>query len=130
MMKTAAFISSALVLIAQQPAAIQGVLTDSSGAAIPGVAVSLSGAGIQKTVQTAFDGSYSFPGLSFPGFTTGDYTLKVDYAGLEEFEERVTAQAGRTLQVPIQLRSRVSTKAVTVTGDRGPELSLDPSGIT
>src|SRR5205823_4192747 len=104
-----------------QPAAIEGVLTDASGGAIPVATVSLSGTNLQKTVQTPADGSYSFTGLP-----RGEYTLKVDYPGFETFEKQVTAEVGKTLQVPIQLRLRVSTQAVTVTGDRGPELSVDP----
>jgi hypothetical protein len=108
-------------LAAIQAAAIQGVLTDSSGAVIPGVTVSLSGAGIRKTAQSSDNGSYSFAGL-----TAGNYTLTVDYPGLERFEKRVAVKAGQTLQFPIQLRLQVSTRAVTVTGDRGPELTLDP----
>jgi hypothetical protein len=123
---TIALILPGLTLRAQPPAAIQagtiqGTLTDSSGAVIPGVTVSLSGAGIRKTAQSSDNGSYSFAGL-----TAGNYTLTVDYPGLERFEKRVAVKTGQTLQFPIQLRLRVSTQEVTVTGDRGPELTLDP----
>ena len=64
------FLFAALALLVQLPAAIRGVLTDASGALIPGAAVSLSGPDVQKTVQTAADGSFSFQGLA-----AGDYTL-------------------------------------------------------
>ncbi len=115
------FIISALALIAQQPASIQGVLTDTSGAAIPGATVSLSGPNTQKTVQTAADGTYSFPALA-----AADYTLTVIYPGFETVEKHVTTAAGTTLQLPVQLRLQVSTDAVNVNSEPGPELSLDP----
>jgi len=113
MLNTFAIVFSLLVQTVQQPATIQGFLTDASGAVIPAAAISLSGGNVRKTVQTAADGSYSFPGLP-----PGNYALKVDYPGLEAFENSVTIEAGKTLQFPIQLRPRVSTQAVTVTGDR------------
>jgi hypothetical protein len=117
-----AFICSALFFLVQQPAAIHGVLTDSSGAVIPAATISLSGGSVQRSVQTAADGSYSFPGLP-----PGDYTLKVDHPGLEGFATNARVEAGKALQVPIQLRPRVSTQVVTVTGDAASELSVDPA---
>ena len=120
MLNTFAIVFSLLVQTVQQPATIQGFLTDASGAVIPAAAISLSGGNVRKTVQTAADGSYSFLGLP-----PGNYALKVDYPGLEAFENSVTIEAGKTLQFPIQLRPRVSTQAVTVTGDRQAALSLD-----
>src|SRR5438128_2128180 len=100
---------------------IHGVLTDASGAVIPGATVSLSAANFQKSVETAMDGSYSFPGLA-----AGDYTLNVSYPGLESFSKRVRVDQGKALQVTIQLRPEVLTQAVTVTGERDPALGLDP----
>src|ERR1700686_2070083 len=102
MMRYAVGIIFALALMAQEPATIQGVLTDASGAAIPAATVSLSGANIKTAAQTAPDGTWSFNVL-----TAGDYTLKVDTPGLEPFERRVQAEAGKTLRVPIQLRLRI-----------------------
>ena len=55
------------------------------------------------------------------------HTEGVDYPGLEAFEVHATAEAGKTLQVPIQLKLRVASQEVTVTEDRGPEVSTDPS---
>lgn len=114
----------ATILDAQQPGTIQGMLTDSAGSALAGVPVSLAGEDLQRTAQTEADGSYAFSALA-----GGSFTLKVDAPGLESFERRVTVAPGQTIRVPIQLRLRVATQSVTVTGDRGPELSLD-SGAT
>jgi len=116
---------SVLTSLAQQPAAIQGTVTDSSGAVIPGVTVSLTGEKAQRAVETAGDGTYAFNGLA-----AGDYTLKVDHPGLESFEQRITVVAGRMVQFPIQLRLRIATQSVTVTGAQDPELSLDPGEST
>jgi hypothetical protein len=105
----------------QQQGSIQGVLTDSSGAALAGVTVSLASEGLRRSVQTAADGRFALQGLS-----GNSYVLKIDSPGLEGFEQRVTVAPGEITRVPIQLRLRVATQAVTVTSDRGPELSLDP----
>ncbi|HEY2382768.1 MAG TPA: carboxypeptidase regulatory-like domain-containing protein [Terriglobia bacterium] len=115
------FIFAALALLAQLPAAIHGVLTDASGALIPGAAVSLSGPEVQKTVQTAADGSYSFQGLA-----AGDYTLRVSFPDLESFEKRLHIEAGTTSENAIQLRPRVLTQAVTVTEEAGAEIGVEP----
>jgi len=64
--------------------------------------------------------------LTPPALPTADYTLTVSYPGFETLVKRVTAAAGTTLQLPVQLRLQISTEAVNVNGERGPELSLDP----
>lgn len=104
---------------AQRSAQIYGVLTDSSGAVIPSAMVVLAGGGGNRSVRTAADGSYLFSGLS-----SGAYTLKVNFPGLEAFERRVSVEAGKPTAVAIQLRPEPLTQSVTVT-DRETELSLD-----
>src|SRR5579862_6668864 len=113
------FLFAALALLAQLPAAIHGVLTDASGALIPGAAVSLSGPDVQKTVQTAADGSYLFQGLA-----AGDYMLRVRVPDLEPFEKRVHIEAGTTSENTIRLRPQVQTQAVTVTEEAGAEIGI------
>lgn len=115
------FLFAALALLVQLPAAIHGVLTDASGALIPGAAVSLSGPDVQKTVQTAADGSYSFQGLA-----AGDYTLRVQFPDLEPFEKRVHVEAGTTSENAIRLRPQVVTQALTVTEEAGGEIGVEP----
>jgi hypothetical protein len=119
--KALLLVGAAASMLAQQPVAIQGVLTDSSGGPIPAATISISGPNVQKSVQTGADGSYSFAGLAAAG-----YQVRVAYPGFEDFNKPVTVEAGRTLELPIQLALQVSNQAVTVTGDRGPELSIDP----
>jgi len=58
-----AFLLASGFLIAQQPAIVEGVLTDPSGAAIPAVTIFLSGTTSQRSVQTGSDGAYAFNGL-------------------------------------------------------------------
>ena len=109
-----------LILPAQQPAMIHGVVSDATGAVIPAATVALSGANFQRTGLTQDDGSYSFPGL-----TAGNYTLKVSYPGFEAFEQRVKADSGRTLLIGVRLVPETLTQSLTVTEDHGPELSLE-----
>ena len=42
---------------------IRGVMTDDSGAIIPAAKVAISGNGVNRTVQTQSDGSYTVVGL-------------------------------------------------------------------
>src|SRR5262245_27861036 len=111
---------SFFMLLPPQDAEIRGVASDVSGAVIPAATVSLSGANVQRTTQTQADGTFSFRALA-----TGDYTLKSNYLGFEAFEDHVSAISGLKLLMAIRLRPQVITQALTVTEDRGTELSLD-----
>src|ERR1035441_4869522 len=91
---------------------LRGVLTDDSGALIPAATVSIAGTGVQKSVPTQNDGSYSFPGL-----LTGQYTVRVTFPGFTPFERVVTISAGSTLQLPIQMKVGAAEKQE-VTVDR------------
>jgi hypothetical protein len=106
----------------QTTGTLRGVLTDDSGAIIPGATVSLTGTGVQKSVPTQNDGSYSFPGL-----LTGQYTVQVTFSGFAPFERVVAISAGSTLQLPIQMKvSAAEKQEVTVQGEAGPSLSVEP----
>ena len=108
---------------AQQPtASLHGTLTDSSGAIIPAASIALSGANAQKSTQTLADGTYTFSGLA-----EGDYKVSVKWPGFATFEHPVTIHPGIAEQFPIQLVPSAGNQEVTVTADRGPEISVDPS---
>src|SRR5580692_10830965 len=121
------FICTAAALLAQQPSAsLHGILTDSSGAIIPTATIALSGPNTQKaaqkSTQTLADGSYTFSSLA-----EGDYKISVTWPGFAVFEHPVTIHPGVAEQLPIQLTPATATQEVTVTADRGPEISVDPS---
>jgi hypothetical protein len=98
-MRTLALILAAMPVAAQQtPATLRGVLTDTSGAVIPAATVSLTAGNTRKTATTQTDGSYTFAGLA-----PGDYAIKVEFPGFETFQKPVTVDAGRNVQLSIQL---------------------------
>ncbi len=115
-------LTSVAALMAQQPASLRGILTDSSGAVIPAVTVAITGDGAKKTAQTQTDGSYVFPNLA-----QGDYKVAVTYPGFVAFEHSVTIQPGVAAQLAIQLVPGGGKQEVSVTEDRGPEVTVDPS---
>ena len=106
----------------QTTGTLRGVLTDDSGAIIPAATVSIASSGMQKSVRTQGDGSYMFAGL-----LTGQYTVRVTFPGFAPFERVVAIAAGSTLQLPIQMKvSAAEKQEVTVQGEAGPSLSVEP----
>ncbi|HUB35114.1 MAG TPA: TonB-dependent receptor [Bryobacteraceae bacterium] len=100
---------------------LRGVLTDDSGAVIPAASVSVNGNGGPRTSQTQADGTYTFSGLA-----PGQYTVHVAYPGFANVDKAVTVSAGGTVQVPIQLSIVAEKQEVTVAGESGPMVSVDP----
>jgi len=72
-----------LPLIAQDRAAINGTITDPSGAPIAGATVELKSAanGFHRTIMTGTDGIYEFPSLA-----VGAYTVSVTKDGFKPYE--------------------------------------------
>ena len=112
----------ALATFAQQVGGtLKGTLTDDSGAVIPAAAVALSGNGIQRVAQTQADGTYTFPGLA-----PGQYTVSVAFSGFAPVSRTVTVTAGGAAQVPIQLAISSEKQQITVQGEAGPTVSVEP----
>src|SRR5580658_442713 len=106
----------------QTTGTLKGVLTDDSGAVIPAASVSLTGGGgAGKTAQSQADGSYTFVGLA-----PGQYTVRVAFPGFKTFEKGVSLDAGSVLQLPIQMSISVEKQQVTVQGEAGPSVSVEP----
>ncbi|HYW42593.1 MAG TPA: carboxypeptidase regulatory-like domain-containing protein [Bryobacteraceae bacterium] len=100
---------------------IRGVLTDDSGAVIPAASVSLSGTnGLDRKAQTQADGSYTFPALP-----PGQYTIRVSFPGFAPFERTLTISANN-VQVPIHMTVKAQKQEVTVEGEAGPSVSVEP----
>ena len=106
-----------------QPASgtIKGTFTDNSGAIIPGAAVAVQGGGSQKSTLTGNDGGYTFSGLA-----PGPYTVTVTFPGFTPFSRSVAVAAGRTAQLPISLALGSEKQEITVQGEAGPTVSVEP----
>jgi len=100
---------------------LKGTLTDDSGAVIPAAAVALAGNGSQKVAQTQADGTYKFAGLA-----PGQYTVSVAFPGFAAVSRTVTVTAGGTVQMPIQLAVSTEKQQITVQGEAGPTVSVEP----
>jgi hypothetical protein len=100
---------------------IRGVLTDNSGAVIPGANISISGNGVERTVGTQADGSYSIIGLA-----PGQYTVHVAFPGFGTVDRQVTVNTGSAVDVPIQLIVALEKQQVTVESEAGPSISVAP----
>jgi hypothetical protein len=105
----------------QTTGTLRGVLADDSGAVIPAASVSLTGNDVQRSVRTQGDGSYTFAGLA-----PGQYMVRVTFPGFSPFEQVVTITGGATTQFPVQMKVSAEKQEVTVKGEAGPSLSVEP----
>src|SRR5690349_6659951 len=101
---------SQCVIYAQFGSAIQGVITDNSGAAVPGATIKAvnNETGIARAVDSLEDGLFRVLSLA-----PGVYKLTVHKPGFaDEVREKVTLATGQTLRVDFSLN--VSTRAETI----------------
>ena len=98
---------------------IKGTLTDNSGAIIPGAAVSLQGSGSPRTMLTGNDGGSPFPASRRPVHP------ERDLPGFTPFSKSVSV-AGGTVQLPISLALGSQKQEITVQGQSGPAVSVEP----
>jgi hypothetical protein len=117
-----------LAVVAASPAlaqsasgTIKGTLTDNSGAIIPGASVAVQGGGSPKSTLTGNDGGYTFSGLA-----PGPYTVTVTFPGFAPFSRSVAVASGRTVQLPISLALGSEKQEITVQGEAGPTVSVEP----
>jgi len=110
-------------LAAQQTTGIlRGVVTDESGALIPAARLTVSGpGGFRRNVQSQADGVYTLVGLA-----PGKYTVRLTVPGFAPFQQQVEVAAGRTIAVDISLHVQAEKQQVTVTGEPGTQVSVDP----
>jgi len=112
-----------LTAIAQQQTfgTLRGTMTDDSGAVIPAARVTLTGNGGTRTAQTQADGAYTFQALA-----PGQYIVHVTFPGFAPVNKPVTIAAGASLVMPIQMKLSAEKQEVTVTGEPGPSVSVEP----
>src|SRR5687768_1616676 len=101
---------------AQFASAIEGTVTDPSGAVVPGATVTIANeaTGVTNTGQTTSAGYYRFPAL--PG---GVYTVKVSLQGFKTWQrEHVRLESTQTRAVNAALEvGSANAEEVTVTAD-------------
>ncbi len=110
-------------LAAAQPSTgtVKGVLTDDSGAVIPAATLTISNTAGKRAAQSQSDGTYTFSGVQ-----PGDYTVSVTYPGFSPFNKAITVSAGATVQLPVQLSVTTEKQEITVKGEVGPNISVEP----
>ena len=111
-----ALMIAALPAFAQeQTGAIEGVVTDSTGAVVPGATVEArSAAGGVRTTVTDTAGYYHFPALA-----PGAYDVTANLTGFTSVKvPGVRLSLGETLKVEMALRVSTIQEEVTVTGER------------
>ncbi|HXI30812.1 MAG TPA: carboxypeptidase-like regulatory domain-containing protein, partial [Vicinamibacterales bacterium] len=94
--------------------AINGKITDSSGAVMPGVTVSITSPSMQgtRTDTTGTDGIYRFSAIP-----PGEYTVRYELSGFEtQIREGLRVGLGFTSTVNIELRVARLSESVTVSG--------------
>ncbi len=100
---------------------VRGVVSDTSGAVIPTAKVTL----LNEATNEAFETTTNDAGLyAFPGVIPGRYLLKIQAAGMESYEGRLTVQ----VQVPavVNVILKVATVATTlVVSDVTPRITTD-----
>lgn len=97
---------------AQFASAVDGTITDSSGAIVPGATVTLTNedTGVSQTVQTTAAGYYRFPALG-----AGLYTLRVSLEGFKTaVQEHIRVQAAETKTINLTMEVGVAEEQVTV----------------
>lgn len=102
-------------LLAQFRSAIEGTVTDSSGAIVAGAQVVLTNqaTGVSQTSLTNDVGLFYFPSLGL-----GTYTLTASKQGFENFkQENIALAAEETRTIPLVLKVGQAQETVTITAD-------------
>src|SRR6266567_1622691 len=114
--------------VAQQAtAAINGVVTDQTGAALPNARVDLTNVNtsVVRTTSTNTNGVYAFPSV-----VPGAYTLKASAPGFTTVtQEETTLQINQTATFDFQLKVGTTQQNVTVTASEGAALETATSEL-
>ena len=100
---------------------IRGVMTDDSGAIIPAAKVAISGNGVNRTVQTQSDGSYTVVGLP-----PGQYRVRVSFPGFANFDKTIAVTSNATANLPIQMNVKAEKQEITVADTSTTTVSVEP----
>jgi Carboxypeptidase regulatory-like domain len=100
---------------------ILGTVTDASGAAVAGATVTVHNVdtGIERTMQTAMDGSYLVPELPI-----GNYTLTIKKTGFQKsVTQDIKVDVATELRVDVALRVGASAQQIVVSGETLPQVN-------
>jgi hypothetical protein len=113
----------AVVLCAQAPANLQGVVTDPSGAGIPGATVTVTGPnGLVRVAEANDKGVYAINGLP-----PGTYAIRIAATGFSLFETgSVELVSARATTVDAKLNLASEKQEITVS-DTATQVEVDPS---
>jgi hypothetical protein len=115
------FVGGAIAQSAGSTGVIRGTMTDDSGAVIPAANVLVTGPGVNRTVQTQVDGSFTVNGLA-----PGTYHVRVSFPGFANVDKPVTLAAGGNVNVPIQMAVKAEKQEVTVAEENTTAVSVEP----
>lgn len=94
-------------------ATLNGRILDTSGGSVAKAAITITNkeTGISRTAQSSDTGEYNIPALP-----SGEYTVKVEFAGFRKQTKNITLQVGQTAELdftlsPGQLEEQVSVEA-------------------
>lgn len=116
---------------AQQTAAIEGLVSDPTGASVAGAMVELvSGLASTRSAATDDEGRYRFDDLP-----PGEYTVQVTASGFRSTERRVDVEASESAAADFSLELQTVSESVLVTADRvkadiDAERAVTPGGVT
>ncbi len=119
-----AWLALCAALIAQQPAALTGVVIDSTGAPVAGAVVQTTTESRKTETSTADDGSWT---LALSGTPPQHVTIRVVAPGFAPVERALTLPAGA---VRIELHPVGITERVTVSADTTTRLAVESSVTT
>lgn len=98
-----------------QRGAIEGNITDSTGALIPGAQVKLIDVAHNQTRMTEANATGHF---QFTGLVAGQYVLMVDFKGFQTTKsDPINVSIGETERFDLKLKPGAATETVTVTSD-------------
>lgn len=102
------------MLLGQTGGNIQGTVKDASGAVIPAAKVSVTHVATGRVYETTTNevGFYAFPPAQL-----GEYSIRIEAAGMETFTGKFLLQTGQTAVVDAALKVGSSVTEVTVTGE-------------
>jgi hypothetical protein len=116
-----------LPLMAQFRGAIDGTITDSSGAAMPAVAVTCTSTETQRKISASSDASGVYHCLQL---APGTYTVTAAKKGFQETASLVTVNAEATQSLNITMQTGKLTQEVTVSADVSPAIETTNGDVT